>query len=343
MSGPGPLAVAYLEPSRLDLQGARWRAGVLGQVCYGARSCAPGAVEWPAASIHTPRLDAPEALCEVWLSADPVSAGAADGIAYRRTDDLLFGVVTEAEGVDGVGSAAPLRRAAERGYLRLFALIDALGYSSLLRAWNYFAEINLEEGGVERYRQFNAGRQDAFLASGRSLTDGVPAACALGAAGQPMSIAFLAARRPGVAIENPRQVSAFHYPAAYGPRSPTFSRATLFRLPGQEVLFLSGTASIGGHETRHSGDVVAQTRETLANLQAVLEAANGATQGPGFSLESLYLKVYLRDPGDLEAVRGVLTEALGPGLRAAYLQADICRADLLLEIETTAGLRIEIP
>ena len=36
------------------------------------------------------------------------------------------------------------------------------------------------------------------------------------------------------------------------------------------MLFVSGTASIVGHETQHRGDVVAQTRETLANLSSVL-------------------------------------------------------------------------
>lgn len=340
MSPQGPLAVAYLDPSRLHLQDAGWKDGILGAVCYGDQARSAPAGDWPAALVGTPRVDAPGDLCELWRTAAPIRAGAEQGVAYRCTDDLLFGVVTELEGKGGE-AAAQVQGAAERGYGRLFSLVDALGYPNLVRTWNYFAEINIDEQGLERYRRFNAGRQDAFLAAGRSVSAGVPAACALGVGGQPLTIAFLAARCPIVAIENPRQVSAYSYPVEYGSRSPTFSRATLLRLPGQEVLFLSGTASIGGHRTLHPGDVTAQTRETLANLQAVLDAANRVTERPGFVLDSLYLKVYLREPADLETVGAVITQTLGPGHRAVYLQADICRSDLLVEIEATAGLQVQ--
>ena len=341
MSPQGPLAVAYLDPARLQLQDAGWKDGILGAVCYGGQARSAPADDWPSALVGTPRVDAPGDLCELWLSPGPIRSGAGQGVAYRCTDDLLFGVVMESQ-VEGSEAAAWVQGAAERGYGRLFALVGALGYPNLVRTWNYFSEINTDERGLERYRRFNAGRQDAFLAAGRSVTAGVPAACALGVGGQPLTIAFLAARCPVLAIENPRQVSAYRYPAEYGPRSPTFSRATLLRLPGQEVLFLSGTASIGGHRTLHPGDVAAQTRETLANLQAVLDAASRVTEGPAFALDSLYLKVYLRDPADLEAVRAVLTQELGPGHSAVYLQADICRADLLVEIEATVGLQVQI-
>jgi len=341
MTPQGPLALAYLEPARLHLQDASWKDGVLGAVCYGGQVRSAPTGDWPVALVGTPRLDALGGLCELWLSSGPIEAGSEQGIAYRCTDDLLFGVVTELEG-KGSDAAVLIQGGAERGYGRVFALVDALGYPNLVRAWNYFSEINIDEQGLERYRRFNAGRQDAFLAAGRSVIAGVPAACALGVGDQPLTIAFLAARSPIVTIENPRQVSAYSYPSEYGPRSPTFSRATLLRLPEQEILFLSGTASIGGHRTLHPGDVAAQTRETLANLQAVLDAANRVVEGPGFALDALYLKVYLRDPADLEAVRAVLARALGAGHRAVYLQADICRSDLLVEIEATAGLQVQI-
>ena len=103
--------------------------------------------------------------------------------------------------------------------------------------------------GLERYRQFNIGRQDAFLDSHRGATGNVPAASAIGLAGGPLSVAFLAGATPALAVENPRQVSAYLYPADYGPRSPTFSRAVRATLSGQEALFVSGTASIVGHRT----------------------------------------------------------------------------------------------
>jgi chorismate lyase / 3-hydroxybenzoate synthase len=344
MSRASPFAVAYLGSAGLEALGARRGSGILGEIRYGVEPRPQGMGDWPLAAIQAPRLDGgpdgTRGLSEVWRSSDPVEGGGAEGILYRRTDDLLFGVATEDARYQGSDPTASLQEAAEQGYRRIFGLIDGLGYPSLVRAWNYFADINREDQGLERYRQFNAGRQDAFIAAGRSLTAGVPAACALGVGGQPLTIAFLAARGAVVAIENPRQVSAYCYPPEYGRRSPTFSRATLARVAGQPVLFVSGTASIAGHETRHPGDPAAQTGESLANLQAVMEAANHVVEGPAFNLSQTYLKVYLRHPAHLDAVRGVLVQALGEPLTAAFLQAEICRVDLLVEIEATAGLPV---
>ncbi len=54
------------------------------------------------------------------------------------------------------------------------------GCPHLLRLWNYFSDINEDSDGLERYRHFNVGRQQAFLDAKRSAFEGAPAACALG-------------------------------------------------------------------------------------------------------------------------------------------------------------------
>jgi hypothetical protein len=46
----------------------------------------------------------------------------------------------------------------------------------------------------------------------------------------------------------------------------------------------------------------------------------------------------VRHPGDLGAIQQELEHAFGESLKAVYLQADICRSDLLLEIEATVSL-----
>ncbi|EGD02649.1 endoribonuclease L-PSP, partial [Burkholderia sp. TJI49] len=119
-----------------------------------------------------------------------------------------------------------------------------------------------------------------------------------------------------------------------------FARAAAWpHAPGAPVLFVSGTASIVGHRTVHAGDVVAQTRETIANLVAVLEQAARQGHGP-FTLADLNYRVYVRDAADgaaLAAIERVLREAAGPDLRALFVHADVCRDDLLVEIEAGAG------
>src|SRR5438046_296447 len=85
----------------------------------------------------------------------------------------------------------------------------------------------------------------------------------------------------------------------------------------------------------HVGDTAAQTRETLTNIEALLAEANRAARGARFRLGALALKVYVRRPADLPVIEAELAAALGESARVIYLQADICRQDLLVEIEAT--------
>lgn len=284
------------------------------------------------------RLDAGESICEVWHGSGPLTQGRCGDIHYRHDDEVLFGVIALSETLfEGGAGKTPLQQAAESAYRQVFALLDMLHYPYLFRFWNYIADINAHSFGLERYRQFNLGRQDAFLAHGRDVVGNVPAACALGLTQGPLTIAFLAGRVAPLNIENPRQISAYQYPQQYGPRSPTFSRASLVRLGQDEVLFVSGTASIVGHATLHPADVAAQTRETMTNIEAVLAEANRLASQPGFDLASLHYKVYVRHPADLAQIRAELAHCAGGAPNAVYLQADVCRRDLLLEIEATAA------
>jgi hypothetical protein len=167
--------------------------------------------------------------------------------------------------------------------------------------------------------------------------EGSPAACALGTRGGPLRVSFLAGRFAPLAIENPRQVSAYRYPPSYGPRSPTFSRAALADVgAGRRALFISGTASIVGHETLHAGDVRRQTQESLANIRVLREIA-AQRAGRAFRPDELAYTVYVRHRDDLAGVREAFEREVGVASRAArealYLQADVCREALLVEIE----------
>jgi chorismate lyase / 3-hydroxybenzoate synthase len=269
-----------------------------------------------------------------WLSRGPFVSGQLGSLSYRHNDEILFGSITlsEADFLERPGCSV-LQQATQAAYTAVFQVLAETGFPYLVRCWNYLPRINFDGGGLERYRQFNIGRQDAFIAASQAWLSGSPSACALGTMTGNVVLYFLASRRAPTAIENPRQISAYRYPEDYGPRSPTFSRASLLSLPGQEVLFISGTASIVGHESLHVGDVVAQTEETLRNIAAVLDQANAKSALGRFSCQELALKVFVRNPQDQAAVERVLSEVLGNGLDVIYLQADVCRAELLVEIE----------
>jgi len=280
----------------------------------------------------------------------PSRATAHGRVHYRYCDDLLFGYLTVDErfldsdsrldpgtplGPGAPADSGALFRATEAAYQEIFAVLDETKHRHLLRIWNYLPEINREADGVERYRHFNAARQMAFRNAGRAIMGTVPAASALGSpAGNPISIYFLAARQPPTMIENPRQTSAYHYPAKFGRHSPIFSRACVLSESAGTNLFVSGTASIVGHETIHQGDVAAQTRETIANINALLEEANRAVGSVRYRLGELKLKVYVRRPSDLGVIQEVLAGALRPST-PVFVKADVCREDLLVEIEAT--------
>lgn len=308
---------------------------VLGGACFGESvGVAPG---WPLQTILAPLPGSTATgLHELWRTSGPCAAGCSEGIAWRRSGGVLYGVceIDEAE-FSASSEHSPLQAASREAYARIFRLLAAEGLPHLWRVWNYFADINGESHGLERYRQFNIGRQDAFLEFQRGATGNVPAACAIGLAGGPLRIAFMAGGNAATALENPRQVSAYNYPADYGPRSPTFSRAALAFPPGQEILFVSGTASIVGHRTVHAGDAAAQCREVLANIEAVVAEANRQCRSAAFTPGELSYRVYVRHAADLARIGEVLTARLGAAADVVFVLADICRVDLLLEIEAT--------
>ncbi len=336
MRAPVGLRLDYLSPA--EYHSAPW-ADVLGVATF---SGPPGAVatdgEIPVAEVNTPLLLGTASVYEVWRSGEPAESGSRDRVRFRRSENLLFGCIALAESeIAGAPQApSPLHVATAQAYREICATVDALGYPHLLRVWNYLPDINRDSDGVERYRQFNRARQDALSAHGRAVSGSVPAASALGAvSGSPLVVYFLAGRTAPTFIENPRQTSAYRYPHRYGSHRPVFSRATLLRQRDSLTLFISGTASIVGHRSIHVGDTAAQTRETLTNIAALLEEANRVHPGAGFSFGSLACKVYVRRPADVPVIRAQLAAALEPSSRVIYLQADICRQDLLVEIEAT--------
>ena len=120
------------------------------------------------------------------------------------------------------------------------------------------------------------------------------------------------------------------------PRAPTFSRAALADAgAGRVVLFISGTASIVGERSLHPGDVIAKTEETLRNLLELLAAAMACCSAR-FTLADLQRTAYVRRAADAPAILALWAQALPCGPAPRCVQADICRAELLVEIEAHA-------
>ena len=230
-------------------------------------------------------------------------------------------------------SDGDIEQAAAVAYQRLMTCVRPSDHPYLLRIWNYFPAINEGEGDGERYRRFCVGRAQGV--DGR-FNDPPPAATAIGgsqATGK-LQVVALCAREPAVALENPRQTPAWRYPREFGPVSPGFSRGAILDAESESPrLLASGTASIVGHVSRHVDDIHGQLLESIANLEALLEEG-AARIGRHFDLADCEaLRVYLRDPADLALAQSVIAGSGLPADRVVYLQGDICRRELSVELE----------
>ena len=303
----------HLSPARAPL--------ILGVAGYGATRPAGLHPACPFVAAPLRPAAASDKIFEVWTARTPVTHLQIGPVAGSFSAETAFGALVLDE-----AATTPLEQTVERAYLHIFDFLDQTGFREPIRFWNYLTAITEEEQGMERYRRFNTGRQNAFMARLRQPVP--PAASGVGGHHGASVIYFLAARTAGEAIENPRQISAYAYPPLYGPTSPSFSRACRHGPAGAQSLFISGTASIVGHETRHRGDARAQLAETMENLRALTEAARCAG-APG----DWAVKTYLRDPSCHAEVDRAAASLFGPQSQRLHLLGDICRADLLLEIE----------
>ena len=238
-------------------------------------------------------------------------------------------------GAGALPTESTLAPVTTRLYDELFA---AVGERHLCRIWNYVPGINAAGAdGLENYRSFSCGRSLAFERRfGRDFKTRLPAGSAVGSGVENLVVVFAANSLPPSHCENPAQVPAYEYPAVHGPRPPSFCRATVVVAGGRRDVFVSGTAAIRGHATVALSDTRNQVGPTLENLRRIFEVTGLGADLRAGQAEARHFKVYLRHADDLAEVAAVLArELVRPGDRVSYLRADLCRAELNVEIEAT--------
>jgi enamine deaminase RidA (YjgF/YER057c/UK114 family) len=222
----------------------------------------------------------------------------------------------------------------------------------VFRTWIYQGGIVADEDASQRYKELNRARTDEYEGI-NFLCDRLPvghppgvypASTGIGTEGRGLELSAIALTtdRPevlAVPLENPRQISAFDYSLKYGRKSPKFARAMAVTCGDYARIFISGTASITAEQTRHVGDAAGQTNETLDNIAALISEENLTRHGlPGLgtTLAGMGLaRVYIKRKEDYARVRAICEERLGE-LPTIYAIADVCRPDLLVEIEGIA-------
>ena len=275
---------------------------------------------------------------EVWRGDGTVTCNNRGRISWCQNNDILIGhlLIEESDIVD-------IQVSIEQAYKEISEFLNTSLYPHVFRFWNYVPNINRVENGIEHYQSFCIGRYAAWSKE-LYFEQALPAASAVGNDSTEFLISFAASKLQAYPIENPRQISAFHYPPMYSPKSPLFSRAVSMGDDNgkQHQLFISGTASIVGHETRHVGDVCAQTVETCKNIETLIDCFAKSIGDVDTSQISIdYLRIYLRDSDQLPVVRELINKNLN-AKNLIFTRADICRVELMLEVEGVCSYTEEV-
>jgi enamine deaminase RidA (YjgF/YER057c/UK114 family) len=244
------------------------------------------------------------------------------------------------------------RKAAESAFDIMAGLLanEKMSLDNLVRQWNYIGNILAVRNGVQNYQVFNEVR-NYYYSKYRKIV-GYPAATGVGMKHGGVILDFCAVQ-PGkslqiIPVDNPNQVNAYNYgqQVLVGKakeddsvkHAPQFERALLMADRNEVILHISGTASIIGQKTMGKGDVGEQTIVTLENIKKLTDTERLNQLIPGaFPYHGRYslFRVYIKRQEDIGIVRKICSEHF-PSLPATYVEADICRDDLLMEIEAEA-------
>ena len=186
-AGPHPLLAERLSPEAW-LQRAGSSQPALGGLGWGCSGPGLAPLQVRVLSDAGPWVDS-------WHSQQTdLRSGRSGAVQWRADGDWAFGQL-ELPAAD-----ADLAATTRNAYRDVFAALDDCGRPQVLRLWNYLPRINADGGGLERYRQFNIGRQQAFIDAGRDAFEGSPAACALGTTGRPPADQSGGEPAPGVGL-----------------------------------------------------------------------------------------------------------------------------------------------
>ena len=212
----------------------------------------------------------------------------------------------------------------------------------IYRQWNYIQDITQLNEDSQNYQEFNDAR--SIFYSGCEWNNGYPAATGIGCDAGGVMVEFYAIKdnvtlnKP---IDNPLQIAAHNYSqkvlegkaaeALQEKSTPKFERA---RILGNTI-YISGTAAIKGEHSNTCNDIIEQTAETMEVMNHLISKENIPTDNNGAEYD--ILRIYIKREEDIPAVIEYM-QCHYPTVQKHYTIADICRPELLVEIEGIAHI-----
>lgn len=264
-----------------------------------------------------------------------------DGVRYVHCGGIEAGAASRAAYTQSVEAFQQMKQLLEWA---------GSGFPRVVRTWLYLGGITAPEGNTQRYHELNRARTDFYRHLGfdrrgeNGSAEVYPASTGIGTRGHGLVMGCLAMNTNRddvrlVALENPRQTPAYRYQIASADERPKFSRAMALVVGNRVTTWISGTASIVDSISRHPGDIEAQTTETINNIEELISPKNFARHGlrnTGECLQDLAkVRVYVKHREDFARCKAVCERRLG-SVPALFLEADVCRPELLVEIEGVA-------
>ena len=227
--------------------------------------------------------------------------------------------------------------------LKTIILGNGFEIADIVRQWNYIERITeIDDKGRQRYQEFNDARSNFY--DNAFDIGGYPAATGIGAdyGGIQICVDILAAAScESRRVDNPYQRSAHRYSSdvlfgGEGKTTPKFERARAITSFMGQWVYISGTAAIRGEQTCEV-DAVCQSRLAMENIQMLLSSQNLSKYGVMGKAHLKSLRVYIKNAEDLSSIRSEL-EKMVSEIETIYVKAEICRTNLLVEIEGVADI-----
>lgn len=244
-----------------------------------------------------------------------------------------------------------IRRQAEEAFGRIGRLLAKEGFSAgeIVRQWNYIERITEFDDKRQRYQEFNDARSRFY--AGGFFRNGYPAATGIGTRQGGLLIDFIAARFTGkgghcVPLNNELQVAAHAYSQEVllgreencnQKTTPKFERAKVVMEGKKGMIYVSGTAAIRGEQSLMQAGISEQVRTTWENIDSLVGKPNLRKAGIEGESELLQLRVYLKRREDREEAKQEIERHYGK-TASLYLLADICREELLVEVEAVGSI-----
>jgi len=273
--------------------------------------------------------------CELWAFSSKTPLQRAHHVTSAATRAATWGFVGGMATADGEPPPAGVHRIL--GQARDALRRAGLTFEQMVRTWYYIGDILGAEDTDSRYDQFNAARNEFYRDMWPDLCLS-PASTGIGMdtrriAFEGMLVSPRGDRAPVSWIDNPLQTPPYLYKTQTDPASnPSFSRAAAIRLTDTVLILISGTASIRDSDVVHPNDAAAQTETTIQNIAALIHG--------GSPRDMQQVRVYVKRREDFEVVRDCCRAHFGEA-PCAYLIADVCRSECLVEIEGVAAVKAD--